>query len=264
MGRAGRVLFAMAWTAVAGAQGAPAPTDTLVRADSILLIPGNAAITGKVVDGAGKGIEGAEVRIDGIAMLSRTDADGAFLLALPPQPSMTLQIRRVGYQPVTAPVTVARGAVWEGRIVMQQLPQLLPEVRVLETWGKPARLATTRKFDEFYRRRAEGRGVFITREEFMDTRGRAHVLEFLLAKPGVVVSSAGMRARIMMPRCDRRQQIAVVVDGVRVRHDPWAVLDGMSHQDVEAMEVYAGLARVPAELGGVDVCGVVSVWMRDR
>ncbi len=258
MGQLVRAGILLLFASRAGAQR----VDTVMVADSLLAVPGSSAVVGTVVGPDGKALEGVEVRLRELDRRAYTDRSGVFVLVASPRPQHTLEVRRVGYALATVPVTVAPGAVWEARLTLRESAQVLPEVQVVERYGKPARLGYTHKFDDFYRRRATHKGVFLERGDLERSGARSHVLEMLHGKAGIRVVGSGVGTRAVFPRCGRNERVAVVVDGFRVRNFPMELLDGMQIQEVEAMEVYTGVARVPGELAGENVCALVALWTR--
>lgn len=154
------------------------------------------------------------------------------------------------------------------------VPQTLPPVSVTSKLGKPARLAYTHKFDEFYARRARGPGIFITREQ-IDSAFKATTPELLQMIPGVFIRQELLQWRIQFPRCGgarspRRitrggfaptELVAVFVDG-QYMQESTDELSEINPAQIEAIEVYKGPSELPADARGRG-CGAIYLWLRN-
>lgn len=126
------------------------PAEGAQEAGPTLLLPPSAVIRGMVVDGAGKAVEGAELRLSEppawseARQIARSGSEGAFQVRVPPGRAQTLQVTRDGFSPTRfelpgqAPHAVHSGV----RIVLD--PGQRASGKVLDPAGKPiagARLA---------------------------------------------------------------------------------------------------------------------------
>jgi hypothetical protein len=77
---------------------------------SLLAQATTGTVRGKITDAAsGRGLPDVQVLVTGTRIGAATNENGEFTLAGVPTGPRTLTIRRLGYQPVTQPVTVAGG-----------------------------------------------------------------------------------------------------------------------------------------------------------
>jgi hypothetical protein len=211
-----------------------------------------------VTDSAGKPLPGAEIQIVGTSLRGNTDDDGRVaLLAVPPGKAV-LRVRRLGFTELTIPVSVTPGVMAEARYKLTPVPTDLDNVVVHSTMLKPDRYAKTGKFDGFYRRRAEGVGTFLTRE-IIDARHAQKSEDLLRMVTGVRITYRGSTPLVHFARCD---QVNVFIDGIR-SHDAYRDLFAMSPLDIEAMEVYHGMAQVPPEFSPrPNDCAAIVIWTR--
>jgi carboxypeptidase family protein len=197
---------------------------------------------------------------------SQTDARGAFLIESRGDSAVVLVFRRLGYLQHTSRVRLRAGDTTRVSFVMSRITRLLDTVAVVARGGDvvPARL------EGFERRRHLGRGTFLTRADF--ERQRPYVLGDVLARvlSVDVVDSAGhavavsRRGQKMNERGSSRP--CVMRFGIDGLIFPVGTSVNMVQPgDIEAIEVYAGLATLPVELAGTSVnmeCGLVLVWTR--
>ena len=223
-------------------------TSTIVAAQST----DSLWISGTVVDSLGRGVSGASVllRPDGVSV--RTDALGFFSLRIAAGPS-TLVVRSIGYAPLAAELDLVGGRNRRFRVELSQFPQMLDAV-ITEARKPYMPLGAPASLDDFYRRRAEGRGASFTRDEIVSIGGTRQALGTV---PGVRTEGSGTQglSAVRMTRCPP-ERIAWFVDGLRVSGMP-----ELSDEDIEAIEVYTGPSRLPPEAVG-DACGAVYVWTR--
>ncbi len=92
------------------------------------------AIRGIVVDDSGKPIEGAEVMLMQRRLRARTTSDGSFLFDRTENGKYTLEVRHIGYRPITGKTTVKDGPA-EVRISMTRAPFSLPSVITVASRG---------------------------------------------------------------------------------------------------------------------------------
>ena len=89
-------------------------------------------IRSRVLDAAGAPITDAQIALDPGARRALSEDDGAFAFTQLKAGSYTLDIRRIGYQPLTQKVDVAAGASAAPSIVMTAIPRVLDSIRVFE------------------------------------------------------------------------------------------------------------------------------------
>lgn len=211
-----------------------------------------------VTDTAGKPLSGADVQIVGTSLRGSTDSDGRVALLAVPSGKAVLKVRRMGFAELTIPISVTSGVFSEATYKMIPVATNLGEVTVRASVLKPARYAKTGKYDEFYRRRAEGLGTFFTREQ-IDARAAQKPEDLLRMTTGIRITYRGAMPLINFARCN---QVEVYIDGIR-SHDGFRDFLGMSPLDIEAMEIYHGMAQVPPQFSPQpNDCAAIVIWTR--
>jgi outer membrane cobalamin receptor len=121
-----------------------------------------------------------------------------------------------------------------------------------------------------------GHGRFVLRSDIEERQPR-RLSDLLRGMPGVRVFSDGwfsdIRLRASGVTGFNASQTTmclppVRIDGILVSHgnagpgDRYNI-DSLMPHDVEAIEIYAGPAQVPAQFGGANsACGIVLIWTR--
>ncbi|MDE3152479.1 MAG: carboxypeptidase regulatory-like domain-containing protein [Gemmatimonadota bacterium] len=241
-------------------------------------------LTGVVTDTGRHPLAGVQVTVVGTALVTTTDSTGRFTFPAFPAGAQRLAFRSIGFAPDSARVD-PRGIGGLARAALRPLA-----VRLAPTVVTAAPEVESAKLAGFYRRRAAGRGQFITRAEFepfappdvASVLRRFHSLRVEPSPDGaLVMSTRGMTMKNMrLTACAMR----VGVDGQLMPAD--FGIDEISVGEVEAIEVYAGPASMPAQFqtvlpgqealapdtalhgGGTSAvetstsCGLVMVWTR--
>jgi len=214
-----------------------------------------ATIIVTVIDSTATSLPGAIVELTGTSYRGTTDATGRLILRIAPG-KYSISIRHLGYAELKAPLATSAG-VSDWLYTLVPATTTLQKVVVKASELKPDRYAGTTRFDAFYRRRAQGLGTFLTRET-IDKRN-AQKSEDLLRMAGVQIRYRGSTPFAQFPRCD---QVNVYIDGIR-SHDGFRDFFSLSPLDIEAMEVYHGLATVPPEFSPEpNDCAAIVVWTR--
>lgn len=230
-------------------------------------LPSGVSIRGIVRSADGKVIPAAQVsdRASGIKALS--DSIGAFVLADVPLGDRTLDARRIGFVPQEFPITLVAGKNRNVALVLSALAQALPDVNVADKFGKPARYANTRRYDDFYARRAQGLGTFLTRED-IDRLFKTNTPELLQGVPGMRVRRIGNEWKIQSLQCqmglpvfnDPSTNIRVFLNGMDIGDA--SQLATINPAEIEAMEIYKGPGELPAEARGKG-CAAIFIWTRN-
>jgi hypothetical protein len=211
-----------------------------------------------VTDTAGRPLEGAEVQVVGTSLRGNTDGLGRVALLAVPAGKAVLRVRRIGFAEQTIPISVTPGTLDEGRYKLLPVTTKLSDVTVRASELKPERYAKTGRFDEFYRRRADGFGTFLTRED-IDARAAQKSEDLVRMVPGIRIRYRGSTPYIQFLRCET---VNVYIDGIR-SHDGFRDFSSLSPLDIEAMEVYQGMSTVPPEFSPEpNDCGAIVVWTR--
>ena len=211
-----------------------------------------------VTDTAGNPLSGAEVQIVGTSLRGNTDEAGRVALLAVPVGKATLRVRRLGFSESTLQISVTPGATPDVRSRLHPVALEINKVVVRSRFDKPDRYARTGRFDEFYRRRATGSGTFLTRED-IDARQAQKPEDLVRMATGVRIRYRGMVPYIQFLRCE---QVNVFIDGIR-QHDGFRDYLSLNPLQIEAMEIYHGLAAVPPQFSPrPNDCAAIVVWTR--
>jgi hypothetical protein len=215
-------------------------------------------LSGVIRDTTGVPVLAAEVRIEGTDRRALSSDGGAFrFIGLPPG-EVTLNVRRLGFSPATRNVTVLAGSEVSVDVRLTPVPTQLPTVAV-----RARREASDSRLAGFHSRleRGGGGGSFITRER-LDQMNSYRFVDVLRELPGVrIVRNRGV-TNIRMRGADCSP--LVFIDGFPAAAGTFD-FDMLDLFTVEAIEVYHGLASVPAEFSSarnLERCGVVAIWSR--
>ena len=213
-------------------------------------------IHGTVRDSAGA-IAFVEISMKGTDATVMTDENGRFRFTGVPFGSVELKARRIGYTPATQTIEFSKGTEPVVEILMSAAPGYLPSVEVHE----PRQVYDSR-LQGFKERSAKGVGYFITRER-LEKLNSYRMVDVIRDIPGVRIRTlrgGGSTLTLRGAQCapllfvDGNPASAGVVD-----------LEMFDLGMVEGIEVYSGLASVPAEFvaaRGTDRCGVIAIWSK--
>lgn len=187
------------------------------------------------------------------ALARATDGSGKFLVAGLSPGEHRLTFRRVGLYPATQKVSLRPGDTAVVVIEMERVGQRLAEVRIA---GRSVFVPT--RYADAYRRAATGSGDFIFRDE-IERRNPWDTKSLLQGIPGVFVNDR----TVAFLRCPDTRYVHVYVNGVRASRfeDANETLKTIHPLDIEIMEIYRGVARIPAEFLD-DACAVIAIWTR--
>ncbi|MBL8988586.1 MAG: carboxypeptidase regulatory-like domain-containing protein [Gemmatimonadetes bacterium] len=237
----------------------------------------------------------AEVGVVDGFVRALTNDSGRYTLTSLTSGRLHVFARAVGFLPAYA---VVAGTDTAGVVDFVLTPSAveLPELKVESRFAKPARLAHTSKYDEFYRRRRTGAGTFLTRDE-IEKATAVRSFELLRGIAGVQVAwnPPGVPGTsVKFARCANfPPKISVWIDGQKqpflvggpqgtsgaampgarnsgpnrgTVEDVWRswleLFDAVGPNDIEAMEVFRGVSQIPAEYLD-DSCAAVVIWTRD-
>jgi TonB family protein len=215
-----------------------------------------------------------ELRADqGAPKRASTDADGAFRFADLAPGQVELRIRRVGFKPETLQVEVPQV---DGGAVIVPLERVAQALAGVVVRAQSRTVASITPFSAFERRRTAGLGRFVTRAD-IDKRRPQRTSDLFRSVPGVVMVQGD--AGTLVPQFRNSMTAGSVSRGSPGQSTcaPFYWMDGtplgalaldldaIPPGAIEGIEVYSGIATVPAALrGGVSnaVCGVIAVWTR--
>lgn len=204
-------------------------------------------------------LTGARVEIAGSNRRTLTDSAGKFRVANLPAGTVTVKVRAIGYEPMTAAVAIPAGSIVQVDFAFRAIVEL-PAVRVDASALGP-RDARLRGFHD---RRAAGFGRFVTRAD-IEKRFPGDSRDLLRGMPGVrVVGNRIQMASGMSSSSNCRVQY--FVDGIHMGANAAASNDFFVQfrpHDIEGLEVYRGPAETPVAFsrGGAE-CGVIVIWTR--
>jgi hypothetical protein len=246
-----------------------------------------AALHGRVLSTDDKPLAAAEVGVVDGHLIVASGPDGRYNLGGIAPGRSTIFVRAIGHRWATTVLVLTAGETLEQTFRLEPAVLTLPEVTVEAKWAKPARLAHTTKYDDFYRRRKAGHGTFLTRDR-IDAANALRSFELLRGVNGVKVTwnPPGVPGtEVRFPRCtDFPPKVTVWLDGnelvyrppppvpndwgkLKWRADAWGawieLFDVVRPSDIEAIEVFRGLSQMPAEFRTVEACAAVAIWTRD-
>ncbi|MDQ3516714.1 MAG: carboxypeptidase regulatory-like domain-containing protein [Gemmatimonadota bacterium] len=214
------------------------------------------AVRGVVLDSLGGAVSFAQVGMEGVNSQVVTDAEGAFRFAAVPAGEVRFLVRRLGYRPGSFAVQVQPASEASVEFRLAALAGLLPTVEVRRRVEvSDARLAG-------YNARREKRvGHFITRD-YLDRHDSPRFADVLRQVAGVRVRPmrGGGTTVSMRGNCAP----LVFLDGFPAAAGTLD-LNIIDLASVEGIEVYSGIATIPAEFASVrggERCGVIVVWSR--
>ncbi len=219
-----------------------------------------AQLAGTVVDHtSGAVISNADIVELGIGRRVATDSVGHFRISELAPGIVRLMVRVAGFPTKVVVVALASGesmtrvieldSTATGRATPQRLPA---EATVAPQPPAP-------RYVDFERRRLNGRGQYLTRED-LERGGHASLQDAMRGLRGVNVEcGGGSGCTIRMARAPMRCSPEYIVDE---RVDNFFG-PNTPIRDVEGVEVYTGPSEVPGEFAGRNAgCGVIVVWTR--
>jgi len=164
-----------------------------------------------------------------------------------------IELRSVGYRPYVRSFATVDGQVVDLQFGMvftgAQLPDLAVEARNSKLLPR---------FADFERRRVNGLGLYITREQ-IKAKGYMNMGDALKSMSGVKVDCGAIDCSIRMSRSTAGCGPTFYVDGRMARN----FASDTPISDVQGIEVYRGAAEMPGEFAGDGaMCGVIAIWTR--
>lgn len=154
-------------------------------------------------------VPGAEVQVKGTGRRAHTDEMGRARLASLPAGQYTVEVRRVGYEPLSAPVLLAERDSTDVVMLMQASVTRLPEVAVHERPMEGGHIA------EFETLRATGQGRFVALQDVERQRDYSFNSFLLTNLPSMRVKDFGGAYRVEMVRGMKCQPL-VFLDGTLI------------------------------------------------
>lgn len=220
---------------------------------------GRHALRGVVRDSAGAPIPEADVAIVSQRIAGKTNERGEFVLPRVRTGEVQLSVRRIGFEPKTVVINGLDATADSLDVILRVHPRLL---NAMEISAAEQRRQTA--IEEFYRRRAKGSGMFVSREE-IESRHPLKASDALRGLPGLRFERGrgGTLLRFLNSSSQRRDCTPQYwIDGVRVANFE---IDDLPVGDIEGIELYEGPSSVPLQFshfGGQTSCGTIVVWSR--
>jgi hypothetical protein len=180
-------------------------------------------------------------------------SQGRFVLSNLQPGRHRVEIRAIGYRPHVLEVSLSEGQVLEREFAMFFTGDKLPDLAIEARNSK-----LLPRFKDFERRRGNGMGAYITREE-IQSRGYLKIGEAVRSVKGVRVNCGEVDCIIHMARAPTNCFPTYYVDGRLAR----SFAESTPMNDVQGIEVYRGAAEMPGEFTGDGaMCGVIVIWTR--
>ncbi len=211
-------------------------------------------LIGKVFDSkSGEALTTAQVSVDQVKANVTLSNQARFVMGGMEPGRHRIDIRNVGYRPLTAFIEFAPGQTVERTFELEFTGEQLPNLEVEAKASK-----SLSRFGDFERRKARGSGHFITRDEIV-ARGYMNMGDALRTVKGVKVYCDAIDCLARMTSAAAGCGPVFYVDGQIARS--FATTTPIN--DVQAIEIYRGAGEVPAEFTGSSAgCGVIVIWTK--
>ena len=207
---------------------------------------GNARLAGTVRDGTGQVVPGAQVRLLGTPVATRSDERGAYLLAGLPAGTQEVEVRRLGYG-------IARGPVTLRSEQRSRLDVVLDRVATLESFNVVARRW---RYAEFEQRRKEAiDGRFLDEDEIKKMNLNATV-DYVNKLPGFRAVHVRWGEVKIVSMSDPGCSPVVLVDDLPIND----MIQLPIPSALGAVEIYRGTAGAPPNHRSP--CGTIIFWTR--
>jgi hypothetical protein len=218
---------------------------------------GTASLTAQLVDQKSRApVAGARIRFLGTSLGTQSDSTGRFATSGLVAGIYLLEVRAVGYAKGSWVLRLGdRDAVTE----VFELAPLPVELDPVVVERQPS-FAEQRRL-EFERRRASGRGHFITEDEIAQVKPRM-LADLFRTVPGVrlLCRGAGTDCTLRMARAARPCKPDFILDGFPATNSTG--LD-MPTVGIIGIEIYRTLSETPFEfLRAHNECGTIVIWTR--
>jgi hypothetical protein len=215
-------------------------------------------------------LQAAEVKILSSNVRVSTGPNGRFRMVDVPEGEYVLVVRRSGYRPASALVSIGRADTLRVSYTLErEIASLAPAVVTAR--------ATSMRLTEFQSRQKLGRGEFMGEEEIRK-HNNVYATDLMRrfrsvnVSPSNVTNHGGMPDQYALSRRESgslagAQQgycpMTVYVDRVAMP-TPFNLDLLPSPRFLMGVEVYSGPATTPPEFGGFDKgCGVIMIWTKD-
>ncbi len=235
-------------------------TDTMtdVAVDLLLNKATPREFFGVVADSMGRALAEVSIDIVGTTVAARTDSMGRFLIQDLPPRLHVVRARKVGYNPAYLTINLSDTTSSRARIVMRQFAGQNLGLVVVKATRYPVRMGP------FLRRleRRSGWGKLMSADEVY-ARHPQLTTDLFQGIPGVQVRRDGNQALMVIGRggC----VMSVFINGFPAPQlSGSSIDDNVSTLEIAGIEVYNGIAGVPADLtmGPANPCGTIAIWTK--
>ena len=207
---------------------------------------GHGRLAGTVRDGSGQPVPGAQVRLLGTSVSTRTDERGAYLLTGLPAGTQEVEVRRLGYGIARGPVTL-RG---EQR---SRLDVVLDRVAMLESFNVVGRRWRYAEFEE--RRKTSLDGRFLDEDAIRKMNLNSSV-DYVNKLPGFRAVHVRWGEVKIVSMSDPSCSPVLLVDDLPIND----IIQLPIPSALGALEIYRGTAGAPPNHRSP--CGTIIFWTR--
>lgn len=202
-------------------------------------------------------VPGASVTLLGMTYRATSDSGGRFVTEELAPGSYVVRAQAIGYSVGAWQVVVGDGAVLHEEFALERLPIPLDPV-VVER--RPPPRVVDQRLKDFDKRRAAGRGYFLTEQQIEQAHPRS-LADLFRNVPGLRLMCRGTgNCAIRMSRAAQECKPDFVLDGFPATNS--TSLD-MPAVGIIRVEVYRTLSETPLEFLKADnQCGTIVLWTR--
>jgi hypothetical protein len=213
------------------------------------------SMVGTVRDSIGRPIADAELSVG--ASTARTDTLGRYYIAFPRSDSVTVHVRRMGFERVTFTVSAAYVAQNSVEVRMRAVAQSLTTVEV-----STRELRSRTLMEGFDYRRSRGNGIFLTAQQ-IQARGSQQLSNILRGERGLefVTGRMGRQSLRFAQYRGKNCEPLIWLDGRLTRN---MEIDDFPATELEGIELYDGPSTTPGEFirGPSAFCGAIVLWSK--
>jgi len=207
-------------------------------------------VLGKVTDTTGIRLSKAEISILNSDLRTISDDSGEFNLTGIPAGVVVFSVRRLGYEAATFTAVLKPGRAHRVTFPLTEIATNIDGVTVQEKKQPAGWLA------DFEKHRSGARGMFFTRADIERRQART-ASDIMRMVPGVQVMNTRLGPQLVMTRGFGARRC---YPQLYVHTTPYSgMIDDFGADDIEAVEVYAGISEIPPDLNtmGRPICAAV-------
>lgn len=253
--------------AVAAPQVTPAlsPAEPI---EAIDLASANSVVSGVIEDSVGNPIVGADIYIPNLPQRTRSGAGGTYRLPGLPGGPVMIVARRIGYIPTTVTVHLRPGKSHDLDLTLSEIQARGFELPIVTVVAGPGTIRSVFQAGFFLRRATYPGGTFFDRD-YIVAMNPLYLSDVFRTTTGMqqVRDRRGNSQWITRVNSTTNCPVRFFIDGISVPLNGMSIDELVRPIEVEGIEIYRGVATVPAEFSGKSVqddsrCGVVAIWTR--